>query len=402
MNFRDDQSSDDGAMSRARRPFPSSPPADVLSAQLDTKFAFPLLDLPSEIILVVISHVDERDPSPTFPTGPCPELLNLASTSRTFNELCRPLIWRTVRYSPATHFRPTEYREMRSLETFRDILRERDAAGTPLRVLALSLDEVYSHDGPLGVEQELVADEQEAALEILDRLARTTLQVLFAKEFMLSLAGGVRLLDIVAASPTLSAIRLNQVSCWPPLLGLNERINRLGKIKTLQVMHSDPGFVRMKSLGSASNTDAVRTGQFQLTRVTPNLDSLLLWPSTRRVAMYMDSTKAMLPQLRNLSLDSVLGGSAFRQLADEILVGASVPGFRRRQAHGRAFHSASPTRALHSRSRSSSSKVRSPASTLRCSSRLSRTSPISAASRSTSAATRLRPCLTSCTKSYRS
>ncbi|BGP30613.1 hypothetical protein JCM10296v2_002369 [Rhodotorula toruloides] len=303
MSYADDQSSDGSPTRRTRRSYPSlchSPPADTSSAQLDTKFAFPLLDLPSEIILVVIAHVDERDLSPTFPTGPCPELLNLASTNRKFNELCRPLIWRTVRYTPATHFRPAAYREMRSLATFWDILRERDKAGTPLPVLALSLDEVYSHDGPLGVEHELVADEQEVALEIFDYLARSVLQVFFGKEFMLSLAGGHRLLDIIAASPTLSAVRLNQVSCWPPLLNLNERINRLAKVKTLQIMHSDPAF-------------------FQIVHVTPNLDSLLLWPSSRRIATYMDSIKTMLPQLRNLSLDSVHGASAFRKLADEIL-----------------------------------------------------------------------------------
>lgn len=328
MSYTADQSNDASPTLRARRSYPSScqpPPADASYAQLDTKFAFPLLDLPSEIILVVIAHVDERNLSPTFPTGPSPELLNLASTNRKFNELCRPLIWRTVRYTPATHFRPTEYREMRSLATFWDILRERDKAGTPLPVLALSLDEVYSHDGPLGVEHELVADEQEVALEIFDYLARSTLQVFFGKEFMLSLAGGHRLLDIIAASPTLSAVRLNQVSCWPPLLNLNERINRLAKVKTLQIMHSDPGFVRGSSVSARSvHADAVYCEQFQLVHVTPNLDSLLLWPSSRRVAIFMDSIKTMLPQLRNLSLDSVHGASAFRKLADEILVRATV------------------------------------------------------------------------------
>ncbi|BGP23314.1 F-box domain, cyclin-like domain containing protein [Rhodotorula toruloides] len=292
MSYTDDQSSDEGALLRGHRSSSSS--------LLSTKFAFPLLDLPSEIILVVIAHVDERDLSPTFPTGPCPELLNLASTNRKFNDLCRPLIWRTVRYVPATHFRPAVYREMRSLATFWDILRDRDNAGTPLPVLALSLDEVYSHDGPLGVEHELVADEQQVALDILAHLTRSTLQVLFAKEFMLSFAGGHRFLDAIARSSTLSAIRLNQVSCWPPLLNLDDRIQRLAKIKTLQIMHSDPAF-------------------FKLTHVAPNLDSLLLWPSSRRIATHMDSIKAMLPQLRNLSLDSVHGASAFRQLADEIL-----------------------------------------------------------------------------------
>jgi hypothetical protein len=50
-----------------------------------------------------------------------------------------------------------------------------------------------------------------------------------------------------------------------------------------------------------------------------NLDSLLLWPSSRRLGVYADTIQSLLPRLRLLSMDSVRDPSAFRQLGEEIV-----------------------------------------------------------------------------------
>lgn len=274
------------------------------STVLETKAAFRLLDLPQEVILSVIAHVDVRDPSPTFPTGPCPELLRLAETNRWFHQECRARIWRSVRYVSESRYRPVEYRTMRSIATLRDLVRQRRTQGVTLPILALSVADFAADEGSMfGMRSATYAtvDEEVPFLDLLQNLAQSTLQVLFMKHVELSRQGGERMLHAIRDSTTLSAIRFNQIDFWPDHADVVQAFPTLPRIKTLQVMHSDPEL-------------------FQLVDKCPNLDSLLLWPSTRRIGPRIAVIKGLLPHLRLLSLDSVREAAAFRALADEIIV----------------------------------------------------------------------------------
>lgn len=273
---------------------PSPPP----STALETLVAFPLLRLPPEVILTVIAHVDERDPSPTFPTGPCTELLRLSETSRWFHQECRARIWRSIAYVSESRYRPLEFRRARSLAALRDIIRTRRAQGIDLPILAISLAELVPDDfthmtGP--------DEEEQAMLDVVSDLASSTLQVLFLRQIEMSRAGAQRLLEAIQTSPTLSALRFNQIDFWPDHPDMVRSFAPLTRIKTIQVMHSDPEL-------------------FQLVDKCPNLDSLLLWPATRRLGNRIQVVKGLLPHLRLLSLDSVREATAFRALADEIIV----------------------------------------------------------------------------------
>ncbi|BGP54417.1 hypothetical protein JCM8202_000851 [Rhodotorula sphaerocarpa] len=272
-------------------------PVDSPQTAAEPPTAFPLLDLPVEIQLAVIAHVDERDPSPTFPPGPCPELLRLSECSRWFYHECQPRIWRSVRYAPESRYRPAEYKKLRGIATLREILQTRRQQRAPLPVLAISLADLM----PEGItDMTGPGEEEEAMLDVLEDLSQSSLQVLFVKQFEMSRDGGRRLLEAIQASPTLSALRFNQIDFWPDHPDVVRGFPPLPHIKTIQVMHSDPEL-------------------FSLVDKCPNVDSLLLWPSARRVGPRMPVIKGLLPHLRLLSLDSVREAAAFRTLADEVL-----------------------------------------------------------------------------------
>lgn len=273
-------------------------PVDSPQTAAEPPTAFPLLDLPVEIQLAVIAHVDERDPSPTFPPGPCPELLRLSECNRWFYHECQPRIWRSVRYAPESRYRPAEYKKLRGIATLREILQTRRQQRAPLPVLAISLADLM----PEGItDMTGPGEEEEAMLDVLEDLSQSSLQVLFVKQFEMSRDGGRRLLEAIQASPTLSALRFNQIDFWPDHPDVVLGFPPLPHIKTIQVMHSDPEL-------------------FSLVDKCPNVDSLLLWPSARRVGPRMPVIKGLLPHLRLLSLDSVREAAAFRTLADEVLV----------------------------------------------------------------------------------
>ncbi|BGP14307.1 hypothetical protein JCM10213_004434 [Rhodosporidiobolus nylandii] len=264
---------------------------------------FRLLDLPQELIVAIVHALNERDPSPTFPSGPSTDLLSLAATSRWFNAVCQPLVWRSVRYKPEELIRPVEWRRTRDLRSLRELLRKREEQGGTLPIVQLSLEQpTESDDAELdGNVEEREADAEEAAyVEIIEAAARKTLQVLFLKDTEVRAANAARLIRAIADSPRVSAVRLNQVDFIEGKPGVVPSLPPLTRLKTLQIMHSDPEL-------------------FGLADKCPSLDSLLLWPSTRRVGPHIESIKSLLPHLLNLSLDSVHGASAFRSLADEIL-----------------------------------------------------------------------------------
>ncbi|GAA6049021.1 hypothetical protein JCM3770_005443 [Rhodotorula araucariae] len=282
----------------------ASPASTALARDLDLDLeltpAFRLLDLPDELQLLVVQAVDVRDPSPTFPCGPSPELLALAQTSSWFYDVCRPLIWRSVRYTPASPFRPQEYRNRRNLAQLADLLETRAGQQSPLPVVALSVGDIGDDDDFFGEDAEALHREETALVDVVQRLAATSLQVLFLKHMEVHQLRGAMLLEAVATSPRLSALRFNQVDFYPEEPGVVPSFSSLPHVKTLQIMHSDPEL-------------------FELVDKCPNVDSLLLWPSLRRIGQRINVIKGLLPHLRNLSLDSVREAKAFRVIADEII-----------------------------------------------------------------------------------
>lgn len=298
------------------------PPADMCT----TPTPFRLLDLPDELKLAVVAFVDERDPSPTFPSGPSTELLALSATSRWFHAVCRPLIWRSLRFVPDNVLRPVHYRRKRDMRALRHLVETRARQGAPLPIVALSVADLSADNEDLydeGAVDEL-PDEEKACVQVIQHLARSSLQVLFLKGMELHRDLGEAILRAIAASPKLSALRFNQVDFFPFEPHVVHEFGPLPHVKTLQIMHSDPEIVRLlppppRNCPQLTHADDPRT-QSGLVSKCPNVDSLLLWPSLRRVGRHMDAVKGLLPHLRNLSLDSVREAHAFRVIADEIIV----------------------------------------------------------------------------------
>ncbi|GAA5834820.1 hypothetical protein JCM9279_007118 [Rhodotorula babjevae] len=263
---------------------------------------FRLLDLPDELKLHVAHLVDERDPSPTFPSGPSAELLALSATSRFFHAVCKPLVWRSVNFVPDSVLRPRAYRKKRDMRALEALLRTRADQQQPLPVVALSVADLSADNDELfDLSDEDELPKEEAALaRVIERLAASSLQVLFLKGMELHRDLGDSILRAIAASPKMSALRCNQVDFYPDEPRCVRDFGQLDHIRTLQIMHSDPEIS-------------------ELVAKCPRLDSLLLWPSLRRVGRHMPAIKTFLPHLRNLSLDSVHEARAFRVITDEIL-----------------------------------------------------------------------------------
>ncbi|GAA5911518.1 hypothetical protein JCM6882_000525 [Rhodosporidiobolus microsporus] len=286
----------------------SSPPPPPLDP-------FPLLDLPQEVILAIVHHADERNPSPTFPSGPSDTLLALSQINRWFRSVCDPLVWRSVSYRPTSHLRPATWRAKRDLRALRDLVVARQQGGQgggggvrpTLPIMQLSVDELTSLEAQ---EDNEAQEEEDAWVELVEALATgegATLQVLFLKDIEMSAESGRRLLHAMAAPTSrLSALRFNQVEFFPNHPDVVRTMEPLNRIKTLQIMHSDPEL-------------------FDLTDLCPSIDSLLLWPQSRRMRRRLPAILRLLPHLRNLSLDAVHECDVFRDVADEVLRLSSLP-----------------------------------------------------------------------------
>ncbi|GAA5867214.1 hypothetical protein JCM1840_004989 [Sporobolomyces johnsonii] len=262
---------------------------------------FPLLDLPQEVLLSIVAAVDQRDSSPTFPEGPSEDLLALSRVNRWFHKVSFPRVWRSVRWTNPGRLRPARYLAARSLVAFKAIL---EARTDPFPIQEFSVEDPT---GEFGSAEEEDEDERETAalVQIIKRLAASGLQVLFLKEVLLSKQEANDLMEAIFTAPRLSALRFNQVSHSGTLRSFDE-VAPLVHIRTCQIMH-----------GSSSLLNLVPK--------CPNLDSLLLWPSSRRLGVHANTIKALLPRLRLLSMDSVREGTAFRTIADEILRLSSLP-----------------------------------------------------------------------------
>ncbi|GAA6009289.1 hypothetical protein JCM11491_004259 [Sporobolomyces phaffii] len=256
---------------------------------------FPLAQLPYEIVLRIVRAVDERDLSPTFPRGPSDALLALSSTSRSFHSICRPLVFRSIKYTPlAPGPHPPDYRRARGLKALADLVRD---SPEPIKVQQLSIEQSDSFF--LLREEDEGADERSDVVSLVKTLVERGLQVLFLKEMAFTKEEAAVLLDTIARAPRLSAVRFNQVEIHALPSTIVKSLPSLDHIRTLQIMH-----------GSSQLLNLVAK--------CPNLDSLLLWPSSRRLGVFAETIASLLPRLRLLSMDSVRDPAAFRQLGEEI------------------------------------------------------------------------------------
>ncbi|GAA5849640.1 hypothetical protein JCM3766R1_003310 [Sporobolomyces carnicolor] len=255
---------------------------------------FRLVDLPYEIVLRVVHAVDERDRSPTFPHGPSDSLLALSLTNRWFAKICRPLKFRSIHYAPlAPGPHPRAYRQARSLAALNQLV----VADSEIKVQQLSIQDMFTLWDDVA-DADDVHDDIGDVLRAIETLVARGLQVLFLRGLSFSRREADELFAIVAAAPRLSAIRFNQVDIVSSKSVLDE-LAPLNKIHTLQIMH-----------GSSQLLNLVHK--------CPNLDSLLLWPSSRRLGTHVDTIRSLLPRLRLLSMDSVRDPTAFRHIAEEI------------------------------------------------------------------------------------
>lgn len=229
----------------------SSPsPGDVSPA--DVVLPFPLFDLPPELVHQIILHCDERPrDNPTFPVGPSIDLLNLRSTSRYFDALCRPLVWQSVRYVPETGLRPEAFRARRGLKALRNLLVDRqDAEGAweeevgaarrrcvpQVKVLSISSPSDSVGSNSMGIQEEVAA-----IVPIVERLLG--LEVLFLKDVSMDGKLGDALLGAIVGLPKVSALRFNQV-----VVGKTKSMasyDSLPALKTLQVMHGSRRLVHL-------------------------------------------------------------------------------------------------------------------------------------------------------------
>lgn len=204
---------------------------------------FALAELPFEIVLRIVHAVDERDSSPTFPRGPSDSLLALASVNRWFSKICRPLIFRSIKYQPlAPGPHPPQFRQARSLKALLTILRE---SKEPIRVQELSIEQTASFF--LLREMDESEDETADVINLVKTLVNSGLQVLFLKEMSFSREEAAELLDTIVSAPRLSALRFNQVEIHALPSSVMEKLPTLPRIRTLQIMHGSGQLVSCAS-----------------------------------------------------------------------------------------------------------------------------------------------------------
>lgn len=126
------------------------------------------------------------------------------------------------------------------------------------------------------------------------------LQVLFVANVSFKEDTGAQFLKlIVEDAPSLSAIRLNCVDGFLDDVNLSTFTPNLDNLHTIQIMHGHKALL-------------------QLTRLAPNLESLLLWPGSRRLGTLGDYIAAHLGKIRLLSVDAVHEPAVFSLFANAI------------------------------------------------------------------------------------
>ncbi|ORY79306.1 hypothetical protein BCR35DRAFT_97053 [Leucosporidium creatinivorum] len=310
---------------------PHQPPLEAEDVSMDTIIPFPLLSLPLELIHHIVRCLDERPSSSNFPTGPSTDLLNLASVNVFFYNYCRPLVWRSIAFEAQLGApRPEEWVMRRSLKSLAAIMREsRVVMGSGPKDEGLPADRTRSQDRlasplpikafsytsprhlPVGLEDDDLRLELEALLDVVCLLKASKVQVLFlhGSEEGVPPKLGAALTTAILDLDSLSALRMNQMYIKGKL-DLIDQAKPMPHLRTLQIMH-----------GARKLVD--------ITRLAPNLESLLLWPHSRGFKDLGQVIAAKLPTLRLLSLDAVHETEFILQLANtmETLIssGLSLP-----------------------------------------------------------------------------
>ncbi|KAL8280080.1 hypothetical protein RQP46_007410 [Phenoliferia psychrophenolica] len=261
---------------------------------------FRLLDLPSELVLLIVYWVQLRPPTELFPCGPSSELLALSETSTLFLSLCRPHAWRSLSYAPPKRslVRPATWQRKRGLRALLEILSE--ASVSPLGLPQIECLQVTHPGGARNEPEEDVEAEHAAFVTIIETLTQSGLRVLFLKSVYLAGPGkaeGDRLVQAIARSTSLTAVRFNQVEAGNEKLYSNLAL--MPNLKTLQIMHGQRSLL-------------------EFARLCPNVESLLMWPDRRRFGTLMPVIASRLGSLKFLSLDAVSEPACFDLLTSEL------------------------------------------------------------------------------------
>lgn len=284
---------------------------DQESAQeLEELESFNLLLLPNEIILKIINSINERIKIGLFTSGPSNELIQFSLVNKLFYGLITPLIFKSIRFNNLSKIvggnsnvgvRPLGFKKLRSLTNLVKILNS-----IKLRNYApnLEIEELYINlkDEFDSIKFQLKELEN---FNLLLNLFNFTIKILFLEEIQLDLNGDKFLLSISNLT-NLRVLRLNQVDFGH--LKIIQNLTNFDNLKTLQIMHGSSQFVRLifLLLPLACFTNSSLHLQLTLVRKAPKLESLLIWPESRRLASLAPFiSQNLLPQLRLLSLDVV-------------------------------------------------------------------------------------------------
>ncbi|KAI5481584.1 hypothetical protein MNV49_002810 [Pseudohyphozyma bogoriensis] len=253
---------------------------------------FRLLDLPTEIVLQIISLVSRNRPfeSGEFPSGPSEELCSLSQASKQIHDICRPLVFQSIswKYQKRVNPRSLSWRAGRGLRALLRLAEDSGRGLPPIQMLS-----VVSSSRP-NVEE---TEELDALSTLLAGLS-PSLKVLWLRKISFDDRNDREtLLASIVSCSNLSAIRFNQVEA-----GSKKQMKSMAQLpalKTLQVMHGSSCLL-------------------ELVRLCPNLESLLLWPESRRLGTLVPVISSLLPKLRFLSLDAVSEPSCFSIFGEEI------------------------------------------------------------------------------------
>lgn len=228
--------------------FSSPPSVPTRTAAEAAMNPFPLLSFPPEVVHNIIACLLQPPPSShsEFPLGVDEDCFALSLTSRLLNNLCRPFIWRSIRYEPVDYHSGVAskaFRKRRGLGRFLEILQEANKAGRSIAIKLLSFcthTDLYENATAYQAEMKIL-------IEIVS-LMSGSLEVLFLEGVEMIAkreSDGARLMGVVAESKALSAIRFNQ--CDLGSLASLEELGIFGSLRTVQIMHGSRRLVRTSS-----------------------------------------------------------------------------------------------------------------------------------------------------------
>lgn len=199
---------------------------------------FRLLDLPSEVVILIAAAVDDRPVlNSTFPPNPCAELFHLRATASTFYRLIHPTLWRSRSFQPRDiddqessdeseggrgGYSARRTRKRHSLKRFRSLLEKNDlliAEGAEegneeSKLLPINIAQVNFYGvGQTGLKGE-DSGELSAVVSLVERLV-PHLEIAFFFELDLGKTAGDALIKLLHSAPRLMSLRLNQCDIGP-------------------------------------------------------------------------------------------------------------------------------------------------------------------------------------------